>query len=125
MSDSAAGGCLCGAIRYRIDGAPLASVTCQCRSCRRASAAPVVPWLHLDAAQLAFTAGTPVEFESSPSVKRTFCGRCGTPLTYWKTSYGQAIDVTTVTAELKHGLLKITASRSEPPSRVIPISAAA
>ena len=29
------------------------------------------------------------------SVTRTFCGHCGTPLTYWKSSYGRTIDVTT------------------------------
>jgi hypothetical protein len=49
----------------------------------------------LDSENFSFTAGQPVDFNSSPSVTRTFCGRCGTPLTYWKTSYGRTIDVTT------------------------------
>jgi len=89
------GGCLCGAVRYSIQGEPLVSGTCQCRSCRKASGAAIVPWLQVDARHFAFTAGRPVEFESSPSVTRTFCGHCGTPLTYWKTSYGDKIDVTT------------------------------
>ena len=89
------GGCLCGAVRYRVAGAPIVSATCQCRTCRKASAAAIVPWIHVDAAHFAITAGRPVEFASSPSVTRTFCGRCGTPLTYWKTSYGPKIDVTT------------------------------
>lgn len=90
------GGCLCGAVRYRIQGEPLASTTCECRTCRKASAAALVPWLHLDAASFAFVAGEPVEFNSSPAVVRTLCGRCGTPLTYWTASYGPAtIDVTT------------------------------
>jgi len=95
MADIVEGGCLCGAVRYRIDGEPLSSGTCQCRTCRKASAAAIVPWLHLDAAKFAFSAGQPVEFKSSPSVTRSFCGRCGTPLTYWTTSYGRTIDVTT------------------------------
>jgi hypothetical protein len=93
------GGCLCGAVRYRIQGAPIASTTCACRTCRKASAAALVPWLHLDAASFAFTAGKPVEFASSPGVTRTFCGRCGTPLTYWTTSYGTTIDVTTASLD--------------------------
>lgn len=89
------GGCLCRAVRYRVRGEPLASGTCQCRTCRKASAAAIVPWIHLKSQNFTFTAGQPVEFNSSPSVTRTFCGRCGTPLTYWKTSYGETMDVTT------------------------------
>lgn len=99
MSRTFEGGCLCGDVRYRIHGEPLVSTTCQCRTCRKASAAAIVPWLHLDASSFSFTAGTPVEFRSSPSVTRTFCGRCGTPLTYWITDYGPAIDVTTASLD--------------------------
>ena len=89
------GGCLCGAVRYRIRGEPLSSGTCQCRTCRKAAAAAIVPWIHLDSENFSFTGGRPVDFNSSQSVTRTFCGRCGTPLTYWTTTYGRTIDVTT------------------------------
>ena len=95
MTRTVEGGCLCGEVRYRIQGEPLASGTCQCRTCRKASAAAIVPWLHLDAANFTFIVGKPVEFKSSPPVTRTFCGRCGTPLTYWTTNHGPTIDVTT------------------------------
>ncbi len=95
MTETIEGGCLCGGVRYRIHGEPLSSGTCQCRTCRKASAAAIVPWLHLNATKFSFTTGQPVEFKSSASVTRTFCGRCGTPLTYWTTSYGPTIDVTT------------------------------
>jgi hypothetical protein len=54
-----------------------------------------VPWIHLKAENLTLLAGKPVEFKSSSSVIRTFCGRCGTPITYWHESYGRTIDVTT------------------------------
>jgi hypothetical protein len=95
MARTSEGGCLCGAIRYRIDGEPVFSGTCECRTCRKASAAAIVPWIHLSSEHLSFTAGKPVEFKSSPPVTRTFCGRCGTPLTYRTESYGAMIDVTT------------------------------
>ena len=95
MSKTSEGGCLCGAVRYRIDGEPISSGTCFCRTCRKASAAALVPWIHVAAASFAFTAGRPIEFKSSPPVTRTFCGRCGTPLTYRTESYGPKIDVTT------------------------------
>jgi hypothetical protein len=93
------GGCLCGQVRYRIAGEPVASTTCQCRTCRKASGAAIVPWLHLESANFSFIEGKPVDFQSSPEVTRTFCGRCGTPLTYWITSYGPMIDVTTASLD--------------------------
>jgi hypothetical protein len=95
MMPTIEGGCLCGQVRYCLRGAPLSSGTCQCRTCRKASAAAIVPWIRVDAERFAFTAGRPVEFESSPEVTRTFCGRCGTPLTYRTASYAGTIDVTT------------------------------
>ncbi len=94
------GGCLCGAVRYRIRSKPLISGTCQCRSCRKASAAAIVPWITVNAEDLSFTAGRPVAYNSSPPATRTFCGRCGTPLTFTHTSYeGKTIDVTTVSLD--------------------------
>jgi hypothetical protein len=54
----------------------------------------MVPWLHVADGLFAITSGTPVEYASSPGILRTFCGRCGTPLTYHKDGYGAAIDVT-------------------------------
>jgi len=94
------GGCLCGAVRYRIQGEPLSSGTCQCRTCRRASAAAIVPWITVISEHFVFTAGQPTEYNSSPPATRTFCGRCGTPLTYRHTSCeGKKIDVTTVSLD--------------------------
>jgi hypothetical protein len=89
------GGCLCGAVRYSIRSEPLISGTCQCQTCRKASAAAIVPWLTVSSEHFVFTAGGPTEYNSSPQATRTFCGRCGTPLTYRHTSYeGKKIDVT-------------------------------
>jgi hypothetical protein len=43
---------------------------------------------------LTLTGATPREFASSPGVLRTFCGRCGTPLTYSNAQRPGEIDVT-------------------------------
>jgi hypothetical protein len=36
------GGCLCGAVRYRLNGEIEESAYCHCRTCQRQSGAPVV-----------------------------------------------------------------------------------
>ena len=89
------GGCLCGAIRYGVRGKPTNTMICHCQSCRRAAGSPVVAWLTFAAADFEFTRGQPVEFSSSPPVRRTFCGSCGTPLTYAHRDAPASIDVTT------------------------------
>jgi len=94
----AEGGCLCGAIRYRIDAPPSSSVLCHCRSCRRASGAPVVAWITVPRAALVIRSGAPVRFESSPGVVRQFCGRCGSPLTYERRA-DPSIDITTASLD--------------------------
>jgi len=42
--------------------------------------------------------GEPVAFRSSPDVERTFCGRCGTSLTYRRDT-AQSIDIQTATLD--------------------------
>jgi hypothetical protein len=93
------GGCLCGVVRYRIGGAPLATSMCHCHSCRRASGAPSVAWAVFATADFAFGTGRPITFRSSPPVVRTFCGKCGTPLTYQHDESPGTIDVTTASLD--------------------------
>jgi hypothetical protein len=76
------GHCLCGAVRYRATGAPKWIANCHCASCRRSTGAPLTTYAGFPAARFAYVSGEPVRFRSSPGVTRTFCGRCGSPLTY-------------------------------------------
>jgi hypothetical protein len=94
------GGCLCGEVRYRVSGQSLSRSLCHCRTCRLASGAPSVAWVVFRSSDFEFIAGQPNSFNSSPGVVRTFCGRCGTPLTYQQTSKTDTIDVTTVTLDV-------------------------
>jgi hypothetical protein len=88
------GGCFCGKVRYR-STAPLYPATlCHCRSCRRAAGAHVVAWATVRRSEYTVERGRPVEYSSSPGVIRTFCGDCGTPLTYWRRERAEEIDVT-------------------------------
>ena len=93
------GGCLCGAVRFRAAGAPLSSVICHCRTCRRAGAAPSVAWLTFDRGSVEVIRGAPRPFASSPGVVRTFCADCGSPLTYANDARPNVIDVTTMSLD--------------------------
>jgi hypothetical protein len=93
------GRCLCGAIRYRCGTALYPPTLCHCESCRRAAGAHVVAWLTCRAQDFAVTLGSPVAFRSSEQVLRSFCGRCGTPLTYRHDQRQGEIDITIATLD--------------------------
>lgn len=76
------GGCLCGAVRYRVRGAPLWVAHCHCRSCRRATASAMATYAGYAEDSFVVETGDPARYSSSPGVTRSFCGRCGSPLTY-------------------------------------------
>ena len=98
-AEAFAGGCLCGALRYRATGPARFATLCHCTSCRRAAGAPAVAWVTFAADAFAFTSGEPVRFRSSPPVERSFCGRCGTPLGYRHDAFPEAVDVTTASLD--------------------------
>jgi hypothetical protein len=93
------GGCLCGAVRYRLAGEPLSSIVCHCATCRKISAAPMLAWLTLPRVQFEFLMGSPQIYLSSRDVVRRFCGQCGTPLTYENGSSPNTIDITTASLD--------------------------
>lgn len=93
------GGCLCGAVRYRLSEAPSSSGICHCETCRRASSAPNLPYAGVALSAYAVTQGTPVLYRSSARVLRSFCGACGSPLTYFLEDKPDKIDVMTVSLD--------------------------
>jgi len=76
------GGCLCGAVRYRIAAEPTSVAYCHCRMCQRAGGAPVMAWATVPADAFAFVRGKPATYASSTFAERQFCPRCGSPLTF-------------------------------------------
>lgn len=76
------GGCLCGALRYRVEAPPLDSGYCHCSLCRRSTGAPVLAWASVPAAAFAYTRGEPALYRSSSWGQREFCGRCGAQICY-------------------------------------------
>ena len=88
------GGCLCGAIRYRIDGAIESVAHCHCHSCRRSSGAAFMTWFTVPRNRHEWTEGSPCRFRSSRGVTRAFCGACGTELSYENEEAAGSIDIT-------------------------------
>lgn len=77
----ATGRCLCGAVSFEAQGAPLWTSHCHCRSCRKNTGAAVATFVGYALDQVTWT-GERRTFESSPGVCRGFCGTCGSPLSY-------------------------------------------
>jgi len=61
--------------------------------CRRAHAAPAVAWALFDSSQVEFTKGEPKTFESSPDAERSFCGDCGTQISFEASYLPGMIDI--------------------------------
>lgn len=76
------GGCLCGAVRYRVTGPLRPVVNCHCSQCRKASghhvAATAAPRDHFE-----MTGERGLKwYRSSEKARRGFCGECGSSL-FW------------------------------------------
>jgi hypothetical protein len=76
------GHCLCGAVRYEIDGELAGIQLCHCATCRRAQGGAFAANLPVDAANFRLVAGEDrlKAFESTPGKQRMFCGDCGSPI---------------------------------------------
>lgn len=100
------GGCLCGAVRYRVTGRLRPVICCHCNECRR-----------LNSHFAAFTAAakTALElvkktdlrwYESSPGIRRGFCGICGASL-FWERIAGPNVSIAAGTLDSPTGLAMV------------------
>jgi hypothetical protein len=99
MSSAMTGGCRCGAVRFRASGPARSLALCHCRSCRVGAGGTSVGWVTVPTTGFAWEGEAPARFASSPGVERTFCGRCGSSLTYAHEGRPAEIDITTVTLD--------------------------
>ncbi|MBM4226505.1 MAG: GFA family protein [Gammaproteobacteria bacterium] len=80
MSDYWAGGCLCGAVRYRCEGDPLNMGLCQCERCQRQSGSAFLIATVFPRDAVHFTRAMPHKYETGPEgerLSRHFCANCG------------------------------------------------
>ena len=91
-SDELRGGCLCGAIRYCIEGEPRVVGDCHCSMCRRVSGAAYVTWVTVLRERVAWE-GEPAWFASSEHGARGFCATCGTHVLARSAHYERYYDI--------------------------------
>jgi hypothetical protein len=75
------GGCYCGALRYRAEGAPMFKGQCHCRECQYIAGGHPNVITGMSEADFKYTKGSPKQFRRSDlenPVTREFCGDCGT-----------------------------------------------
>ncbi|MFO1220093.1 MAG: GFA family protein [Burkholderiaceae bacterium] len=75
------GGCLCGAVRYEATPSHREGYYCHCRMCQLAVGNTRAAWINLRKDEVRWLA-EPAHFASSKIARRSFCGRCGTPLAF-------------------------------------------
>ncbi len=73
------GSCLCGSVRWEIDGPARHMSHCHCSMCRKAHGAPFATYLSANLDDYRLVAGAEVirQHESSPGFTRAFCATCG------------------------------------------------
>lgn len=88
------GGCFCGFVRYQAEGPLSGATNCHCSMCRRISGAPSVAWVTIPKQGFLIQRGEPAILHSSERASRTFCPRCGTPLTFSSKETPSELDLT-------------------------------
>lgn len=73
------GGCLCGRIRYSLNGEPDFPHYCSCKMCQRVSGAPITAWADF-LLPIVYEGDEPVFYRSSNNTQRAFCPECGSSL---------------------------------------------
>ena len=79
------GQCLCGQIKYKVKSAPTMMGVCHCKNCQRQAGSAFSTLAAVPSSDFHFTVGQPKLFndsdtDSGKSVKRYFCGNCGSPI---------------------------------------------
>lgn len=83
------GGCLCGGVRYRIDGEYRDVICCHCENCRRTHG-HIAAYTALQRSDLIMDSEQTLQWyhDASPDTWRGFCNRCGASL-FWDARDGR------------------------------------
>ena len=86
-TDTHEGGCVCGAVRYRVHGKPVFASVCHCAFCRRRTGSAFAVVVYFDENAVQFVQGELAEYEHRSDVsgrwlRMNFCPRCGTTVSH-------------------------------------------
>jgi hypothetical protein len=87
------GSCLCGGVTLEAQGAPLRVIHCHCPSCRKAIGAAFATFVDFNIDKVDISGATLKTYKSSPGVKRQFCGKCGTTISFFGDRWPNEIDI--------------------------------
>ncbi|KAK9843169.1 hypothetical protein WJX74_007953 [Apatococcus lobatus] len=85
MALAITGQCLCGALKYKLETAPLPKMEanyCHCTQCRRATGAQLGTFVMVPRPAFLLTGSTLKRFQSSSHAHRAFCSECGSHIFY-------------------------------------------
>ena len=103
MSETHAGGCLCGGVRYRVSGALRHVIACHCSQCRRTSG-HFVAATSANTADIEFLSDATLSwYASSADARRGFCNRCGGNL-FWRPNGASTTSIMAGTLDAPTGL---------------------
>nr|WP_272871550.1 GFA family protein [Ruegeria lacuscaerulensis] len=84
------GECLCGAIKYRVEAAPIVSGACYCGDCQKTSGGAEAHGMMFPAPAVTIVDGEPKTFgltvDSGNVVFRQFCPDCGVHVISWNSA---------------------------------------
>ena len=106
MNEIHEGGCICGAVRYRVQGKPVLGSVCHCKFCQRRLASAFAVLATFAEASVEFVQGELSEIEHRSDVsgrwlRMNFCASCATTLSH--------------TAEIRPGARTIAAGTFDDP----------
>ncbi len=100
---SVGGSCLCGAVRFRVDGPLRDVIACHCNQCRKQTG-------HFCAATNAADDDLTIDgqdnitwFHASPEARRGFCKHCGSSL-FWKPGHSENTSILAGSLNHKSGV---------------------
>jgi hypothetical protein len=103
MIQSISGGCLCGGVRYEVDGKLRDIITCHCEQCRRSSghfvAATACRREHFKLVRHESLQW----YSAAPGYRRGFCNACGSSLFFEETG-GQRVSIAAGSLDAPQGL---------------------
>ena len=112
MVEKYTGGCLCGEIRYEVQGEPDRAAICHCRYCQLRTGSAFGSLVYFRDEQITVTSGEVTTYgftsESGSQCKTGFCAKCATTLF--------------VNLEKRPGLTAISYGTCDPPTFQFPIT---